>query len=273
MRDRKIAQREAAEQRKQQAAQRKADEEKRAAEEERKAKIAEQEARAKAKVEAERRRKEREERIALIAKQKAAREKREAAAAAELAEVSTRSMGHEADYQAERIKKAEDEASRKRKMAPILSKSTTNPAAKRQAQGPALGSSVKGKEPIRPVQPKPAGQLSKMGPSGFRPVQSSTVAAAAPSTFVAAQTTTTSTVSLVQQQPQQDRRPLGPPSRPSHQPQSHTTPLGAGRASNVLQQSRTVLQAQLDQQAVAIQQQVDAVELPDIQSECVMPNF
>ena len=155
-------------------------------------------------------------------------------------------------------------------MAPILSKYTTNPAAKRQAQGPALASSVKGKEPVRPVQGKPAGPLSKMGPSGFKPVPSNSNTAVAPNAFVATQTTQSATISLVQQQPQQDRRPLGPPSRPSHQPQSHTTPLGAGRASNVLQQSRTVLQAQLDQQAVAIQQQVDAVELPDIASEYVL---
>lgn len=201
----------------------------------------------------------------MIAKQKAAREKREAAAAAELAEVSrARTVTQKLTVnQAERLKKAEEEAIRKRKFAPILSKSTNNPAAKRQAQASNLTTSVKGKEPVRPI--KQGGPISKMGPSGFRPVPGGASAAAPAAAFVATQSST-ATISLVQQ-PQQDRRPLGPPSRPSHQPQSFTTPLGPGRASNVLQQSRTVLQAQLDQQAIAIQQQVDAVELPDIASE------
>lgn len=106
---------------------------------------------------------------------------------------------------------------------------------------------------------------SKLGPTVFRTAQT-----AESSTFSAQPT-------AVVIQPQ-EKRPLGPPSRPSQQPahgqssqhvpltQQNLQALGQGsKASGVLQQSRIALVNQLEDKANLVQS--EDIELPDIASE------
>ena len=166
--------------------------------------------------------------------------------------------------------KAEEDASKKRKLAPTLNKSGSVQPAKRVAVPAALGPGI-AKDASRIIKPvDPLSSLitvgpTKMGPTTFRTATTET-------TSIVTATTQTSTVTLVQ--PQADRRPLGPPSRPSamaqHLRQSTAVqqPLH-NRASTVLQQSRIVLQSQLDEKALEIQS--EDIVLPDIASESVFP--
>lgn len=132
----------------------------------------------------------------------------------------------------------------------------------------ALIPNLKPKDPTRPIKPSitlvnststvPA--APKMGPTTFHTAET---------TSVVATTTQTSTITLVN--PQAERRPLGPPSRPSAMAPIHQSTVvqqtNHNRASTVLQQSRKALQSQLDEKALEIQS--EDIVLPDIASEYV----
>lgn len=137
-------------------------------------------------------------------------------------------------------------------------------------QGPMI--SNKPKEPPRLNKPVPAFGAAistvpgsgKIGPTSFRTV--------AETTSIIAASAQTTTITLVN--PQAERRPLGPPSRPSAmaQPLRQSTAVQQSlhnRASTVLQQSRVALQSQLDEKAIEIQS--EDIVLPDIASEYVKP--
>jgi hypothetical protein len=161
------------------------------------------------------------------------------------------------------IQSAEEEANRKRKMAPTLTKSTiAHPAKKPQPTGAA-------REPFRPTSSMkgaiPQANTSqasctnaKLGPTTFR------TAAPTPMQTPQAQQ---STVKLVTANPAN----LGPPSRPSGMtgthphPQWSHIPTGSSGPSNVLQQQRVALQTQLDDKALNTQS--EDIVLPDINSE------
>ncbi|WVQ65352.1 uncharacterized protein L199_003528 [Kwoniella botswanensis] len=233
-----------AEARRQQAAKKKAEEDRIRADEERKAKIAEIEEKRRQRAELEKRQKERAEKAALAAKEKAEKEKADR------------------DAQAAKLRAAEEEAARKRKLA-----AQTAALHKSQNKAPSGSSSLqqsqKGKEPFRPTKQATLGSSAstmalngKMGPSAFRTAETATQS---------------STITLVtQNQPtgNGERKPLGPPSRPSqHQP---AQPMRAStavpsHANSILQQSRVALQTQLDEKAAMIQS--EDIVLPDIASE------
>ncbi|KAK4684542.1 hypothetical protein P7C73_g5630, partial [Tremellales sp. Uapishka_1] len=250
--DRKAYLKEQQEQRKVLAAKKKAEEDKVKADEDKKAKAAELEIKKKLKAEHDRKRKEREERLALLAKEKALREEKEAAAAAKAKVCSIVSMCILPDE----LDQAEEEASRKRKMAPMLNKSTgpLNPA--KRIVPAVVQPVVKAKEStvVRPpIKMTPSTSTSqqqlptKMGPTAFRTEPSQQAM---------------STITLVSQ-PQGERRPLGPPSRPSQLTGNAIRPPQpqAQRASTVLQQSRMTLQNQM------AEVQSEDIVLPDIASE------
>jgi hypothetical protein len=158
-------------------------------------------------------------------------------------------------------------------MAPMLNKSASgavNPAKRVAAPAP----QPKGKESIRPssnLKPGPASStIAKMGPTSFR-----TAPAAAVTEHQAS-----STITLVN--PQGERKPLGPPSRPSALPgtvrQSYAMPLhqqhphqqhqqypAPPQPAAILQQSRVTLQSALEQKAIDMQS--EDIVLPDIASE------
>lgn len=161
-------------------------------------------------------------------------------------------------------------------MAPMLNKSSNlNPVMKKIVPTSGLNSSTnlnaKGKD--QRSQPAQLGSsqstttvqgIPKVGPSTFR--TGSTV-------FASQEVTHTSTITLVSANPQAERRPLGPPSRPSAMAQSQiltygnngSQALGIAGPSNILQQSRVTLQSQLEQKAVDMQS--EDIVLPDIASE------
>lgn len=160
------------------------------------------------------------------------------------------------------IQSAEDEANRKRKMAPTLNKSTTvHPAKKPQPAGAAREtfrptSSMKGAIPQGSTS-QAAGTNAKLGPTAFR-------TATTPMQTPQAQQ---STVKLVTANPAN----LGPPSRPSGMTGTHPhpqwahIPTNSAGPSNVLQQQRVALQTQLDDKAANTQS--EDIVLPDINSE------
>ncbi|OCF56830.1 hypothetical protein L486_05685 [Kwoniella mangroviensis CBS 10435] len=233
-----------AEARRQQAAKKKAEEDRIRADEERKAKIAEIEEKRRQRAELEKRQKERAEKTALAAKEKAEKEKADR------------------DVQAAKLRAAEEEAARKRKLAAqtaALHKSQNKAA----SGSSSLQQSQKGKEPFRPTKQATLGSSAstmalngKMGPSAFRTAETATQS---------------STITLVtQNQPtgNGERKPLGPPSRPSqHQPAQpmRTSTAVPSHANSILQQSRVALQTQLDEKAAMIQS--EDIVLPDIASE------
>ncbi|WWD05297.1 hypothetical protein V865_003370 [Kwoniella europaea PYCC6329] len=233
-----------AEARRQQAAKKKAEEDRIRADEERKAKIAEIEEKRRQRAELEKRQKERAEKAAVAAKEKADKEKADR------------------DAQAAKLRAAEEEAARKRKLAAqtaALHKSQN----KATAGSSSLQQSQKGKEPFRPTKQATLGSSAstmalngKMGPSAFRTAETATQP---------------STITLVtQNQPtgNGERKPLGPPSRPSqHQPAQpmRTSTAVPSHANSILQQSRVALQTQLDEKAAMIQS--EDIVLPDIASE------
>ncbi|WWC88403.1 uncharacterized protein L201_003314 [Kwoniella dendrophila CBS 6074] len=247
--ERKAALKEA-EVRRQQVAKQKAEEERIRADEERKAKVAELEEKRRLRAEFEKRQKERQDKAALAAKEKADKEKAEREA------------------QAAKLRAAEEEAARKRKMAAqtaALNKSQNKATSKQNALS---SSQIKGKEPFRPSKQATlassiqynngnAVQSGKMGPSAFRTAET--------------HQTQSSTMTLVNQNNQNgERKALGPPSRPSsmaQQPmrQSNAISQGGHAHSNILQQSRVALQAQLDEKAALVQS--EDIVLPDIASE------
>jgi hypothetical protein len=161
------------------------------------------------------------------------------------------------------IQSAEEEANRKRKMAPTLTKSTTaHPAKKPQPTGAPREpfrptSSMKGAIPQASTSQAPSTTNAKLGPTAFR---------TAPTPMQTPQAQQ-STVKLVSANPAN----LGPPSRPSGMtgthphPQWSHIPTGSSGPSNVLQQQRVALQTQLDDKALNTQS--EDIVLPDINSE------
>ena len=149
----------------------------------------------------------------------------------------------------------------------------------------------KPKDPLRVIKPAlPTTSVSngvvaggsKLGPTVFKtsdmPQSSSTMSLVQPSTSTASLVqTSSSTINLVQAQSsaaigvgqlQPERRPLGPPSRPSQQQASgngHVIASGSSVASAILHKSRINLQAQLDDKV--LQQASEDIVLPDIASE------
>lgn len=98
-----------------------------------------------------------------------------------------------------------------------------------------------------------------MGPTAFRTATTTTEV----------HQTQSATITLVSSTAQADRRPLGPPSRPSHATAGAIRPSvilpHQQPAQSVLQQSRVALQTQLDEKALEVQS--EDIVLPDIASE------
>ena len=140
----------------------------------------------------------------------------------------------------------EEEAARKRKFAATLGKSGPVPAKRiaapaavgPQAQGANGGNPIfKAKEALKPIKPTVAlvpssstTNNAKLGPTVFRTAETTTMT----------RTSATSTVTLVQ-------------------------PRSTSSASNVLQQGRIALQAQLEEKVLEVQS--EDIVLPDIASE------
>jgi len=230
-------------------------------EEEKKARAAELEDKKRIRLEAEKRRKEREEKIAIAAKEAAK------------AKVNSYQVNNRSKLT---IFQAEEEASKKRKFAPMLNKSGTinpNPIKRvapllptgQRSSTNSLNASqglLKAKEQLRSIKPMHPLESSILPPS------TTTNAKLGPSTFRTVETsqTTSSTITLVQQPPQP--RPLGPPSRPSQMAsgsvhhQAITAPV---KPLHILQQNRVALQSQLEEKALEMQS--EDIDLPDIASE------
>lgn len=269
--------REAAEARRQEAERKKAEEERASKLEAERIRKQELERGQKLRAELDRKKAERDAQMAQSMKQQAERQQKEAAAAKAKVSPSTlvsTILGVRMGVLT--LQAAEDEANRKRKMAPTLNKSTSVNPAKRVAPGPPGGSTQtqanKARETFRPTSsvkgnPQPSNHnQAKLGPTSFR---------TAPATPAEQQQ---STIRLVSANPAH----LGPPSRASgmpnathnghphpqwaHVPTNTQAPNVAGPGpSGLLQQHRAALQHQLEDKA--LEAQSEDIVLPDIASE------
>ena len=144
----------------------------------------------------------------------------------------------------------------------MLNKSGPTNTAKRVATSivaaPVLAQ--KAKEPPRPISVLPSSTSTGSGPSKLGP---STFRSATETTSVVTATAQTSTITLIN--PQAERRPLGPPSRPSAMAQSLRQSTAVSQLPNHNTASTVLLQSRIDEKALDVQS--EDIVLPDIASE------